>query len=157
MMAARQIAFGKAVGNKLPDGVVPIEYLESTGTQYIDTGMKKTSGTTIDCTFSLSATNSKAIFGAQVSPTAPDRFMLMAIGSYFRFDASAQPKFGTPDTTSMFRFQYDGQNAFLTNLTTGTTSTSSTPTGDAGVLNISLFGVNNNGVVGALMYGRMYL
>lgn len=40
MIASRQIAFGKAVGgNKLPDGVVPIEYLQSTGMQYIDTGI----------------------------------------------------------------------------------------------------------------------
>lgn len=153
---------GKLFGNAgtgafvLGQDVVPVEYIESHGTEWIDTGAKKTSGTTVDCTFSLSATNSKAIFGARTSATDLDRLMLMAIGSYFRFDARFQPQIGTPDTTSTFRFQYDGTDATLTNLTTGTTSTSSTPIGDAATLDISLFGVNTNGIVGSLMLGRMY-
>ena len=37
MIAARQIAFGKAAGKRLPYDA-EVEYLESTGTQYIDTG-----------------------------------------------------------------------------------------------------------------------
>lgn len=133
-----------------------VEYLESMGTQWIDTGVKKTFGTKIDCTFSLSATNTKAIFGARTSIGALDRFMLIAIGTYFRFDTRYQSKPGTPDTTSMFRFQYDGENATMTNLTMGTTDTVDASGGDAGVLNIALFGVNTDGVVGSLMLGRMY-
>ena len=142
-------------GKRLPYDA-EVEYLQSSGTQWINTGVKKTSAMTIDCTFSLSATNTKAIFGARTSSTALDRIMLVAVGTNFRFDADMQRSFGTTDTASMFRFQYDGTNATITNLTTGTTSTSSTPIGDAGVLDISLFGVNTNGVVGLLMQGMMY-
>jgi hypothetical protein len=43
MIAARQIAFGKAAGAKKPYDA-EIEYLESTGTQYIDTGIMPTEG-----------------------------------------------------------------------------------------------------------------
>lgn len=43
MIAARQIAFGKAAGAKKPYDA-EIEYLESTGTQYIDTGLDFDSG-----------------------------------------------------------------------------------------------------------------
>lgn len=152
-LAARTAAWS---GGKALPYDAEVEWLESTGTQWIDTGVKKTSGTKIDCTFSLSATNTKAIFGARTSAAALDRFMLMAIGTYFRLDARFQPKLGTPDTTSVFRFQYDGENATMTNLTMGTTDTVATAGGDAGVLNIALFGVNTNGVVGMLMLGRMY-
>jgi len=142
-------------GRRLPYDA-EVEYLESIGTQWIDTGVKKTSGTTIDCTFSLSNTGSKAIFGARTSASSLDRLMLMAIGTYFRFDARYQPRIGLPDTTSTFRFSFDGANATMTNLTTGTTDTAATTVGDAGYLNIALFGVNTGGTVGNLLQGRIY-
>lgn len=133
-----------------------VEYLESTGTQFIDTGAKKTLGAKIDCTFSLASTNTKAIFGARTAVGALDRLMLVAVSTAFRFDTRYQSRLGTPDTTSMFRFQYDGANATMTNLTTGTTDAVDADIGDAGVLNIALFGVNTDGVVGTMMLGRMY-
>lgn len=50
MIAARQIAFGK--GRKVKPYDAEIEFLESTGTQYIDTGMSiDTSSDVIRCTF----------------------------------------------------------------------------------------------------------
>lgn len=156
MLTGARMALWNGKRSPLPPGARWVEYLESTGTQWINTGVKKTSGTTIDCTFSLSEINTKAIFGARTSAADLDRLMLMAIGSYFRFDMRYQQRLGIPDTTSIFRFQYDGADATLTNLTTGTTNTSSTPVGDAGALDISLFGVNTNGIVGSLMSGMMY-
>lgn len=57
MIAARQVAFGKAAGgNKLPDGVVQVEYLESAHTAvtlsaFIDTGVKANEMTGFDMVF----------------------------------------------------------------------------------------------------------
>ena len=49
MIAARQIAFGKVAGKRLPYDV-EVEYLESTGTQYIDTGFTPDSLCAINAT-----------------------------------------------------------------------------------------------------------
>lgn len=43
---AREI-FGKAAGSVLPVGYTPLEYIESTGTQYIDTGFKPNNDTRV--------------------------------------------------------------------------------------------------------------
>lgn len=52
MIAARQIAFGKGAGAKKPYDA-EIEYLESTGTQYIDTGTLFLNGDVYDFKFEI--------------------------------------------------------------------------------------------------------
>ena len=77
MIAARQIAFGKAAGgNKLPDGVVPIEYLESTGSQFIDTGVAINCVTdVIDCRVTVTSVKSYGTaFGVYESINGGGRF-----------------------------------------------------------------------------------
>jgi hypothetical protein len=64
MIAARQIAFGKAAGAKKPYDT-EIEYLESTGTQYIDTGVKTLSSSTVKVVAAATAfKHNSAIFGS---------------------------------------------------------------------------------------------
>ena len=142
-------------GKRLPYDA-EVEYLQSSGTQYIDTGVKKTSGTTIDCTFSLASTSTKAVFGARTGAANSDRLALFAFNSNFRFDAGSQRYLYTPNTTSTFRFQYDGTNAVLTNLTTGVVDTQAVSIGEAGTVNIVLFGVSTNGNISAPLEGRIY-
>lgn len=77
MIASRQIAFGKAVGNKLPDGVVPIEYLESTRTQYINTGVTGSSATKVEITaYCTNSTSTMSLFGARSSPNNRPSFCI---------------------------------------------------------------------------------
>ena len=57
----------------------PLEYLESTGTQYIDTGIVPTSNTKITATVSLSTTQSKCIMGCRDSAYA--NYFTFATGS----------------------------------------------------------------------------
>ena len=63
MIAARQIAFGR--GGKRKPYDAEVEYLESTGTQYIDTGVILKSYYKYEVTFSCVSTNtgSKMLFG----------------------------------------------------------------------------------------------
>ena len=49
---------------KLPSEYIELSYIESTGTQYIDTGFKPNHNTRVTCCFSTSASNT-SIFGAQ--------------------------------------------------------------------------------------------
>ena len=64
MIAARQIAFGKAAGKKLPYKA-RLDYIESTGSQYIDLGYVMKSSTKYKIGFSCisSSSASKMVFG----------------------------------------------------------------------------------------------
>jgi hypothetical protein len=65
MIAARQIAFG---GSKRKPYDAEIEYLESTGTQWIDTGVIATENTRVKATLMTLSTGNKNWFGGQVLP-----------------------------------------------------------------------------------------
>jgi hypothetical protein len=62
MIAARQIAFGRGAWKRKPYDA-EIEYLESTGTQYIDTGVFGNSSMGYETKFSIE-TDSQFLFGA---------------------------------------------------------------------------------------------
>jgi hypothetical protein len=74
MIAARQIAFGRAAGKRKPYDA-EIEYLESTGTQYIDTGIRGNSVSKIKLTASGSIKNA-AWLGCGTSFLSSDRLLV---------------------------------------------------------------------------------
>ena len=84
----------------LPNGYTQLEYIESTGTQYIDTGFKPkwNSRIVIDAS-DIQSTASTALFGCrnQASATASKSFGVLI-----------------PGTTSQIRADYFGKNAALT-------------------------------------------
>lgn len=53
----------------LPDGYIELEYIESTGTQYIDTGIQPTQNTRIDLKVSTTQTGSHTMAGSDISWT----------------------------------------------------------------------------------------
>lgn len=61
--------YGNAGGGSLPDGYTELEYLQSTGTQYIDTGFKPSNYTRVVADFMVDAWGSGTtfLFGAQTS------------------------------------------------------------------------------------------
>jgi hypothetical protein len=63
MIAARQIAFGKAAGKRKPYDA-EIEYLESTGTQYIDTGVSPNNETEVETRLEVSIID-RFLFGSR--------------------------------------------------------------------------------------------
>lgn len=68
----------------LPDGYTLLEYIESTGTQYIDTGFKPTGNSRVVCDIQLSKTG-VWLYGAR--HTATDRtFMTVAMTDNYRSD-----------------------------------------------------------------------
>lgn len=147
-----------------------LEYIESTGAQWIDTGLLSTSKSVIDIEFGFDSmasgtANNAAIFGgrtAQVSQT----FTLFKLASTnpqaFRFDFNSQKTIGTAndltwDNESKYRFVYDGAMATIYNVTTGeSASLSIAPSNLYTKSNIALFAVNTNGTVGTFMKGRIY-
>lgn len=57
---------GPAVNQVLPDGYTELEYIESTGTQYIDMGFKSNQNTRVVVKLSTTQTGSHTVFGADI-------------------------------------------------------------------------------------------
>ena len=70
------------IGGALPTGFVEVEYIESTGTQYIDTGFIPTENTKVKGNFALTEVqNSVSVFGC--FNTAESRFNLLVTTNLF--------------------------------------------------------------------------
>lgn len=72
---------------RLPNGYTELEYIQSTGTQYIDTGFKANNNTHVlmDSEFLETPSSNTALFGARTSANNKNYAMLF-IPSYFRSD-----------------------------------------------------------------------
>ena len=148
-----------------------VEYLEADGTQYIDTGMFSSANSKVDTTFGFTTMEAGldyngAVFGGRTD-FLTNTFTFFKLASStpnqsFRFDYNGQEQVAnasqlTWDTTSKYRFQYDGTKYTASNITTGeknsnTLSAGSTFTESA----IALFGVNTSGEISNIMRGRIY-
>lgn len=147
-----------------------VDYLESTGTQYINTGLLSTDRSTVDIEFSFTsmesgAANNCAVFGGRDTQTS-NTFTFFRLASttpqYFRFDYNGQTNVGTSeqltwDTSSKYRFQYNGTNRITTNTTTGESVVAALSPGSTFTKTpICLFAVNTNGTLGQYLSGRIY-
>ena len=154
-----------------------VEYLESTGTQYINTGLLSTEQSTVDVVFGLSDTTQAsstngAIFGGR-NKQIQNTFTLFYIAStnpqYFRFDYNGQADVGkgtqiTIDTTSKYEFKYENSKRTMSNITTNETVESGLiPASTFTTTPIILFAVNTNGggnpsnvMAGTYFKGRIY-
>lgn len=72
----------------LPNAYTQVEYIESTGTQYIDTGFKPNQDTRVVAEFSgAPRTKEQHLFGSRSSTSSSDRFLFIASGdSVYRTD-----------------------------------------------------------------------
>ena len=149
-----------------------MNYLESTGTQYINTGLLSTAQSKVDSTFSFTSmesgvANNCAIFGGRNVPNVGyETFTLFKLASttpqQFRFDYNGQVATGTANeltwnATSKYRFQYDGSSWTTTNITTSQSVTASlSPASSFTAKSIYLFALNNAGSVSNNIKGRIY-
>ena len=144
-----------------------LEYLEGTGTQYIDTGKYAPLNTDIEVKFQLNATtqsasNNGAIFGGRnntTSNTCTLFYLASTNPQYFRFDRTGQVIVATNqqmtiDTNSVYVFSYTGnQTIKTTNLTTGQEEVRQVNNPSSFTTNpISLFAVGG----GTFLKGRIY-
>ena len=149
-----------------------VEYLEASGTQYINTGLLSTAQSKVDVVYGFSnmasgATNNCAIFGGRSSSTyTVNTFTMFKLASAspqaFRFDYNTQKSIATAsnmawNTTSKYRMTYNGSRAQVTNITTGETAgLDMNPAESYTTTPIAIFAVNTMGAVGQNMKGRIY-
>jgi len=147
-----------------------VDYLESTGTQHINTGLLSTDSSTVDIAFSFTSmeggvANNVGVFGGRNGMTS-NTFTFFKIASatpqYFRFDYNGQVNVATANqmtwnTSSKYRFQYNGTNCITTNTTTGeSVVTAGSPASTFTQHPIHLFAVNTSGTVDLFFIGRIY-
>lgn len=147
-----------------------VDYLESTGTQYINTGLLSTASSTVDTEFSFTSmesgvANNVGVFGGR-NATTSNTFTFFKIASatpqYFRFDYNGQATVATTsemtwNTASKYRFQYNGTSCITTNTTTGeSVVTARSPGSTFTQYPIHIFAVNTAGAVGLYLSGRIY-
>lgn len=144
-----------------------LSYIESTGTQYIDTGMLSTAQSRASVRFSFNEENGSnfAIFGGRdARDTKSFTFFLIrtATPPYFRLDINKQIKIASGDditirSNHIYQFDYEGENVAINNDSTGeeiiteveipTTYTTNT---------IHLFCVNSNGTQAHYIKGKIF-
>ena len=87
----------------LPEGYTALEYIQSSGTQYIDTGHKLTQDSDIIIDFKIINNNkSVGIFGARESPSK-NNLALFRDGGLFLGDFSEYPKYRFTTNSSFIR------------------------------------------------------
>ena len=150
-----------AGARRVPPYKQRIAYLESTGTQWIDTGVYAPAGAAIETEFFLGNSGTYGIFGGRSEipiSTSTNTCTLFALSSgYFRFDRTGQTQIAFPySLNTWYRFEYSGSSASITDMEAGTSTSVSigTPTTFTSTP-IALFGVNTQGTVGAMLKGRI--
>lgn len=135
--------------SRLPDGYQEVEYIQSSGTQYIDTGFKPNQDTRTVMDFELTSAYSsiRGIFGVRdtASGTAPNQFVFWNnAASGFRTDY-----FGTQQTISGVTVQARNTVNKNKNVTTigGETATNTAATGQC-TYRLVLFATNSAGSIG---------
>lgn len=144
---------GGGTASRLPDGYTEVEYIKSSGTQYIDTGFVPNQDTRVVCdaVFSPEGTSSQYFFGVRVSSTSR-QFGLRGTASGY------QIKYGNVDggTTSGVETGRILIDFNKNKLSVGSLSLSNDYATFTCPGNMYLFAANNNGAVYAYCTATVY-
>lgn len=140
----------------LPSGYQQVEYIESTGTQYIDTGLKANQNTGFSITVltknNLSSSDYGCLFGARSSTNKNEYQLTTYVGSSggtfrkYTTSYSASMAKNVKLTCSATRNKYTNRNGEAVSINT---TTYSTP------VSVTVFALNNNGSI--IQYGKHQL
>ena len=140
------------------DGVIldseyqPLEYIEGTGAQVIDTTLKPDSNTKVDTVFTLTSLDSKTIFGTQWDSNGFLAFCNSSTDFYALFEKKVtRANNATFSAGARYRLTVESGNVVIKNDDTGTTvGTASSVNMSGGNLTLSICGTS---VTSKRMYG----
>lgn len=144
-----QMFINTGASTTVPSGLVELEYIESTGTQYIDTGLKPTQNYSITIKCQSTGTDSNTYAGCDTNWQNTGFFVGVNVF-----------EFGNASTTSVQNY---GENPIVLTLDkTGgykdgvkTWNNASTATFQT-VSNLTLFALNRNGTIREYLTGKIY-
>lgn len=131
------------VSTTIPSDLVELEYIESTGTQYIDTGYKPNQDTRISTTadFPSSGAAWRWLYGGRASANSNSLGFLRTDGNAYRFDYANSINTLTTKLTGKFTIDSNKNKCYINNelVFTATYTTFASP------VNIYIFNCNDNG------------
>ena len=145
----------------LPSGYKRLEYIQSSGTQYIDTGFKPNQDTRVVCEvngYSIADNSATNLFGARTSTSSSDQFSFNIAGSTnyrsdyynsrvgYSTELSFSGKIHIDKNKNVCSIESDGTTYTVTN----TQGTFQTP------FNLFIFGENRNGSVHSIPNVKLY-
>lgn len=138
----------------LASGYTRVEYIGSSGTQYIDTGFKPNQDTRVICRAKIpTGGNTNFLFGARQSEKSNGFYVLYSSLGYYRQGYNTQQLNFSSELNSVGVLVFDANKNTAT-ITTDTDSDTKQGTYDtfASPVNLCLFACNNNGT---LTYGSV--
>lgn len=144
---------------QLPDGYIQLEYIESTGTQYVDTVFKPTTeNMRVVCDVAYTASpNGVCLYGAQTaSTTFPITVGADGNNPTFFVGSSLRLLTQTMNVNTRYVLDAHAKNGTLTVSLDDVTSTANYSGSLAKTLNLALFGNNNNGTTTTCSSARLY-
>ena len=144
--------YGNAGGGSLPAGYTQVEYIQSTGTQYINTGFKPNQDTRIDAEIETTDTGIPYFFWGARTSSETINFCLLRVGSGVRADYG-ESKLKVTDTPSTGKVPIS-QNKNI--CTYGTKTVTNTASSFASQYPLYLFAANTGGTAGYFGRHKLY-
>lgn len=143
--------------SRLPEGYTELAWIESTGTQYVDTGFKPNQDTRVVMDVQVSTSSQAMIFGGRTNPNQKTYCVLVSNATSIRSDYNVSPHVSLSVANTTKRCTIDKNKNVLTVATEdGTLVGNHTyATFDAGY-ELTLFGVNTAGAVTLLVSAKAY-
>lgn len=134
-------------GSRLPSGYTQLEYIESTGTQYIDTGVSAPEGCRVQCKVAYTSLSSTlaVVFGSHDAASPYYRNFLAATSSIWELGAYGTADFGSPTVNTEYEIDANtksGEIACTINGTAHSINQSIAPSAQRSALSVYLFAIH---------------
>lgn len=150
----KQMFVNTGISTTIPSGLVELEYIESTGTQYIDTGFKPNQDTRISITvdFPPSGTAWRWLYGGRTASNSNSFGFLRADGNAYRFDYANSTNKLTTKPVGKFILDSNKNKCYIN----GELAFTATYTTFASPVNMYIFNNNNNGSLSGGSSAKLY-
>ena len=139
-------------GPKLPSGYTELEYIQSSGTQYINTGFKPNQDTKISITVDFPLSGTSWLYGGRTSAGSNSLGFLCESGSRYRFDYASSITALTVKPTGKFTIDSDKNKCYIN----GELAFTAPYKTFASPVNMYIFNNNNNGSLSGGSSAKLY-
>ena len=144
--------FQYVAGPLLPDGYTQLEYIQSSGSQYINTGFKPNQDTKISITVDFPLSGTTWLYGGRTSAGSNSLGFLCENGSRYRFDYASSITALTVKPTGKFTINSDKNKCYIN----GELAFTATYTTFTSPVNMYIFNNNNNGSLSGGSSAKLY-
>ena len=139
-------------GQTLPSDYIQLEYIQSSGSQYIDTGFKPNQDTKISITVDFPLSGTTWLYGSRTSAGSNSLGFLCEGNSKYRFDYASSTNELATKPTGKFTIDSDKNKCYIN----GELVFTATYTTFASPVNMYIFNNNNNGSLSGGSSAKLY-